>query len=145
VVWNEGGGATGGGVSVQFALPSYQDSARVPASANPGGQAGRGVPDVAGDADPTTGYAIYVGGQTQGVGGTSAVAPLWAGLTLLLNEHLGKAAGFVNPQLYALLGTNAFHQVTSGTNGAYSAGPGWNACCGLGTPEGQNLLSSLSG
>ena len=145
VVWNEGGGATGGGVSVQFALPSYQDSAGVPASANPGGQAGRGVPDVAGDADPTTGYAIYVGGQTQGVGGTSAVAPLWAGLTLLLNEHLGKAAGFVNPQLYALLGTNAFHQVTSGTNGAYSAGPGWNACCGLGTPEGQNLLSSLSG
>jgi kumamolisin len=145
VVWNEGGGATGGGVSVQFPLPSYQGSAGVPVSVNPGGQAGRGVPDVSADADPSTGYAIYVGGQTQGVGGTSAVAPLWAGLTLLLNEHLGKAAGFVNPQLYGLLGTGAFHQVTSGSNGAYSAGPGWNACCGLGTPEGQNLLTSLSG
>jgi len=144
VVWNEGGGATGGGVSVQFPLPSYQSSARVPVSANPGGKAGRGVPDVAGNADPATGYAIYVGGQTQGVGGTSAVAPLWAGLTALLNEHLGKPAGFVNPQLYALLGTSSFHQITSGNNGAYSAGPGWNACCGLGSPEGQNLVTSLS-
>ena len=144
LVWNEGGGATGGGISVQFPLPSYQASAHVPVSANPGGKAGRGVPDVAGDADPATGYAVYVGGQTQGVGGTSAVAPLWAGLTVLLNEHLGKPAGFVNPQLYSLLGSSGFHQVTSGSNGAYSAGPGWNACCGLGTPEGQNLLSSLS-
>lgn len=144
VVWNEGGHATGGGISVQFPLPSYQNSAHVPVSVNPGGTAGRGVPDVAGDADPATGYAVYVGGQTEGVGGTSAVAPLWAGLTVLLNEHLGKHAGFLNPQLYALLGSSAFHQVTSGTNGAYSAGPGWNACCGLGTPEGQNLLTSLS-
>lgn len=145
VVWNEGGGATGGGVSVQFPLPSYQSSAKVPVSANPVGAAGRGVPDVAGDADPATGYAIFVGGQTQTVGGTSAVAPLWAGLTVLLNEHLGKPGGFLNPQLYALLGSSSFHQVTSGSNGAYSAGPGWNPCCGLGTPEGQNLLSSLSG
>lgn len=145
VVWNASGGATGGGVSVQFPLPSYQGSAGVPVSANPGGAAGRGVPDVAGDADPATGYNVYVGGQTQAVGGTSAVAPLWAGLVALLNQHLGKPAGFLNSQLYDLLGTNAFHQITSGTNGAYSAGPGWNPCCGLGSPEGANLLGALSG
>lgn len=144
VVWNQGGGASGGGISVQFPLPAYQDQAKVPVSVNPGGKAGRGVPDVAGDADPSTGYAVYVGGKTQAVGGTSAVAPLWAGLSVLLNEHLGKPAGFLNPQLYGLLGTDAFHQVTSGTNGAYSAAPGWNPCCGLGTPEGRNLLAALS-
>ncbi|MGH7919428.1 MAG: S53 family peptidase [Candidatus Dormibacteraceae bacterium] len=143
-VWNGGGGATGGGVSVQFPLPSYQASAGVPVSANPGGKAGRGVPDVAGDADPDTGYSIYVGGTAQAVGGTSAVAPLWAGLAALLGEALGKPLGFVNPQLYPLIGSTSFHQVLSGSNGAYQAGPGWNACCGLGTPDGANLLAALS-
>ncbi len=143
VVWNSDGRSTGGGVSAQFPLPTYQDAAHVPVSANPGGKPGRGVPDVAGDADPATGYTIFVDGQTQVVGGTSAVAPLWAGLTAVCNQALGHPLGFLNPHLYPLLGTSPFHQVTSGSNGAYHAGPGWNPCCGLGTPDGTHLLTAL--
>lgn len=142
-VWNAEGGATGGGVSAQFPVPGYQDSAHVPVSANPGGARGRGVPDVAGDADPATGYAVVVAGQTRVVGGTSAVAPLWAGLIAVCNRALGRQLGFCNPQLYPLLGSASFHEITSGTNGAYHAGPGWNPCCGLGTPEGTTLLAAL--
>ena len=95
VVWDTpGDGAGGGGVSVQFPLPSYQTDAGVPVSANPGGQAGRGVPDVAGDADPNTGYSMRADGQDTVVGGTSAVAPLWAGLVARLNQALGSPVGF---------------------------------------------------
>jgi kumamolisin len=86
VVWNNGrdGGATGGGVSDVFNLPDYQTNANVPASTNPDGRIGRGVPDVAGNADPATGYQILVDGKWCIIGGTSAVAPLWAGLIALL-------------------------------------------------------------
>ncbi|MFZ0215454.1 MAG: S53 family peptidase, partial [Candidatus Dormiibacterota bacterium] len=142
-VWDAGGGATGGGISAHFPLPSWQASAQVPPSANPGGAAGRGVPDVAGDADPATGYEIYVGGATQTVGGTSAVAPLWAGLVALCNASRGKAVGFLGSLVYPMLGTSAFHDVTTGTNGAYRAGAGWDACTGLGTPDGTALLAGL--
>ena len=98
-VWNDGtsGGAGGGGISDVFAVPAYQASAGVPPSVNPGGHAGRGVPDVCGDADPDTGYTIRVDGQTIPIGGTSAVAPLWAGLVALLNEGLGHSVGFPQP------------------------------------------------
>ncbi|MCU1296389.1 MAG: peptidase, partial [Acidobacteriaceae bacterium] len=100
-VWNElpNEGATGGGISNFFPLPSWQANAHVPASANPGKKVGRGVPDVSGDADPTTGYLTRVDGQADVIGGTSAVAPLWAGLIALVNESLGKPAGFINPLL----------------------------------------------
>ena len=104
---------------------------------------GRGVPDVAGDADPATGYEIYVGGATQTVGGTSAVAPLWAGLVALCNASRGKPVGFLGSLVYPMLGTSAFHDVTTGTNGAYRAGAGWDACTGLGTPDGTALLAGL--
>jgi kumamolisin len=143
-VWNDpGDGATGGGVSARFPVPEYQGSVHVPVSANPGGGRGRGVPDIAGNADPATGYAVVVAGQRQVVGGTSAVAPLWAGLIALFNASLNTAVGFVTPQLYHQCGTSAFHQVTEGDNGAYHAGPGWNPCCGLGTPDGAHLLRAL--
>jgi kumamolisin len=135
-------GATGGGVSVEFALPSYQADARVPDNVDTG-KPGRGVPDVAGNADPQTGYETLVDGSTQVVGGTSAVAPLWAGLVALLNQSLGAPLGFVNPRLYELLGAAGFHDITSGSNGAYSAGPGWDACTGLGSPDGTQLASEL--
>jgi kumamolisin len=145
-VWNaEGDGATGGGISAQFPVPDYQDGADIPASVNPGGAGGRGVPDVAGDADPATGYEIVVAGTIRVVGGTSAVAPLWAGLTAVFNEALGRPVGFINPLLYPLLATASFHQITTGNNGAYRAGPGWNPCCGLGTPDGANMLTALRG
>ena len=146
VVWNDGaaGGAGGGGVSIEFALPSYQDDAKVPDNVNTG-QPGRGVPDVCGDADPDTGYTIEVDGASQTIGGTSAVAPLWAGLTALVNEALGKPVGFFQPQLYAPAARPAFHDITQGDNGAYEAGPGWDACTGLGSPNGALLLQALGG
>jgi kumamolisin len=146
-VWNElasNEGATGGGISDVFPLPSWQASAGVPASANPNHHVGRGVPDVAGDADPTTGYVTLVDGQSGVIGGTSAVAPLWAGLMALINQRLGKPVGFINALLYQNQGKTAdFNDITSGNNGAYSAGPGWDACTGLGSPIGAQVGSVL--
>ena len=144
VVWNDAaqnGGAIGGGVSTVFALPTWQQNANV-SGATKGGS-GRGLPDVAGDAAPATGYSIEVDGQTEVVGGTSAVAPLWAGLIALLNQKLGKPVGFLNPQIYPLLGSTAFRDITQGTNGAYNAGVGWDACTGLGSPVGNILETKL--
>src|SRR5581483_6765925 len=91
-VWNGGrnGGATGGGVSSHFSKPSYQANINVPAPKGTANSNGRGVPDVAGVADPNTGYSILVDGELGVIGGTSAVAPLWAGLVALLNQQLGK-------------------------------------------------------
>jgi kumamolisin len=140
-VWNDGakGGAGGGGFSTQFALPAWQSSAGISGS-------GRGVPDVSGDADPQTGYNVLVDGQSMVIGGTSAVAPLWSGLIALLNQKLGKRLGFVQPALYGMSKTaKGFHDITAGSNGAFSAGPGWDPASGLGSPSGQNLLSGLSG
>ncbi len=152
-VWNDGtsGGATGGGVSAFFPLPSWQANAHVPPSANPGARVGRGVPDVAGDADPATGYQVLVDGQQFAIGGTSAVAPLWAGLLALANHRVSHSAGFINPILYSMPSSdNAFRDITSGNNDPsltgdiYPAGPGWDACTGLGSPIGQNLIDALS-
>lgn len=145
VVWNDlsaGGGATGGGVSTVFPLPSWQANAGVPAAS---GSGGRGVPDVAGDASPETGYNVLVDGQQQVVGGTSAVAPLWAGLLALVNQQRGSAgpAGFVTPTLYAA--PSALRDITSGTNGSFSAKAGWDACTGLGSPQGAAVVQALSG
>ncbi len=143
-VWNDGaqGGATGGGFSNQFPIPSYQSSDHI----TPPAGGGRGVPDVCGDADPDTGYNVLVDGESLVIGGTSAVAPLWSGLIALLNQKLGKPLGFLQPIIYALPETSdAFNDITSGSNGAFSAGPGWDAASGLGSPSGENLLDALSG
>jgi kumamolisin len=146
-VWNELAnqeGATGGGISDVFPLPSYQSGAGVPPSANPNHNVGRGVPDVAGDADPTTGLVTLVDGQSGVIGGTSAVAPLWAGLIALINQSMGRPVGFLNPSLYQQVNEAAdFNDVTSGNNGAYSAVPGWDACTGLGSPKGLEIAESL--
>ncbi len=148
VVWNElpNNGATGGGVSTTFPLPSYQANAKVPPSANPGGSSGRGVPDVAGDADPQTGYQVQVDGSQIVVGGTSAVAPLWAGLVALLNQMIGTPVGHLNPKLYqsVALAAGTFNDITSGDNGDYKAGSGWDACTGWGSPNGTAILKALS-
>lgn len=136
--------ATGGGVSDVFDLPDWQKTADVPPSVNPGGRIGRGVPDVAGNASPETGYRIRVDYFNFVVGGTSAVSPLWSGLVALLNQKLGKPVGFLNPMLYnARAGHAAFHDITSGNNGAYQAGPGWDACTGWGSPIGTALATAL--
>jgi kumamolisin len=156
VVWNETAaneGAGGGGVSDEFALPSWQADAGVPARAGSGSGSGagsgRGVPDVAGNADPATGYQIYSGGKAQVVGGTSAVAPLWAALVSRLAEASGQRFGLIQTLLYTGVAPGTampgFHDITSGNNGAYAAGPGWDACSGLGSPDGTALLSRLQG
>jgi kumamolisin len=147
VVWNDGDGATGGAFSRDFPLPAWQKKAGV------NGHTGRGVPDVAGDADPNTGYRVRVDGQDLIFGGTSAVAPLWAALTCRLAESLGRPLGLLQPALYAgaTPGHTApgFHDITQGNNatagnGDYAAAPGWDACTGLGTPDGTALLNTLS-
>ncbi|HLW48906.1 MAG TPA: S53 family peptidase [bacterium] len=143
VVWNDpGDGATGGGISQQFPLPSWQANAGVPPSPTAGFK-GRGIPDVAGDASPTTGYAVLVDGVSTVIGGTSAVAPLWAALCALINQRKGKPVGHLNPVLYRLAGQGAFHDITQGTNGDYQAGPGWDPCTGLGSPDGTKLMNAL--
>jgi kumamolisin len=150
VVWNEIAnqeGSTGGGVSDFFAKPSYQANANVPASVNPGNFVGRGVPDVSGDADPVSGYDVLVDGQASVIGGTSAVAPLWAGLAACINQLLGKKVGELNTLLYSQVAPVAgtFHDITKGNNGAYSAAAGWDACTGWGSPVGTAIVSALTG
>jgi kumamolisin len=146
VVWNDlpNGGAGGGGVSDMFQLPAWQAQSHVPPSANAGGHVGRGVPDICGDASPRSGYVVRVDGQQAVIGGTSAVAPLWAGLVALMNQHLGHPVGYLNPLIYNLpLVANAFRDITTGSNGAYTAGAGWDACTGLGSPDGAKLMAAL--
>ena len=144
--WNDGPhrGATGGGVSDVFDLPAWQVRANVPASANPGHRVGRGVPDVAADADPDTGYAVRVDGVSTVLGGTSAVAPLWAALIARANQQRGRPLGLVAPALYGpVMGSaGALRDVPTGGNGAYAAGPGWDACTGLGSP-GRRIVEAL--
>ncbi len=145
-VWNDqpSGGATGGGVSNVFPLPAWQTGFGVP---SPSGQTGgRGVPDVSGDADPNTGYNIRVDGENAVFGGTSAVAPLWAALVARMNQQIGKPVGFLNPLIYAqAVEASGFHDVTQGNNGSFSAAQGWDACTGLGSPDGAQLLAALTG
>ena len=144
VVWNGGatGGATGGGVSALFAVPTYQRAIN-PVSANPGRKPGRGVPDVSGNGDPATGYDVLVDGQSIVVGGTSAVAPLWAGLLALVQQRLDAAVGPLLPSMYT--DATTFRDITTGNNGAYRAEAGWDACTGLGSPNGTALLGALAG
>jgi hypothetical protein len=155
-VWNDpdGGnwGTTGGGVSAYFAVPSYQSAAGVPASLNDANQRGRGVPDVAGNANINSGYSgIVLGGSATIGNGTSASAPQWAGLIAVLNAALGVNLGFVNPALYALRGAG-LRDIVPGAgptdnrnNGVagYPAGAGWDACTGWGSPDGEGLLDAL--
>jgi kumamolisin len=140
IVWNDGrgGGATGGGISAVYPMPSWQNNAGGPGT-------GRGVPDVAGNADPRTGYRIRVNGQDGVVGGTSAVAPLWAALVCRLAELGGKPLGLLQMVLYAGAAPGSaqpgLHDITEGSNGAYHAAVGWDPCTGLGTPDGTALGS----
>ena len=161
VVWNDGdptstsqvSGATGGGVSNEFAKPTYQTSVTVPKS--PTGSAGRGVPDVAGDADPASGYLCKLAKVKSlvPIGGTSAVAPLWAGLIALINQRLAtlgkKPVGLINPILYQNPG--AFHDIKQGNNDIdgtlhkYAAAHGWDPCTGMGSPDGTKVMHALGG
>jgi kumamolisin len=135
VVWNDGanGGSTGGGVSSFFPVPPWQEGIKVGNSP----LQRRGVPDISGDADPATGYDIRVDGNNSVIGGTSAVAPLWAGLIARINQAKGNPIGYINPQLYK--NPTALRDITQGNNGGFSATPGWDACTGLGSPDGKRV------
>ena len=144
VVWNDGdqGGASGGGVSAVFALPVWQKGLSVTrVSGGKSALTKRGVPDVAGDASPITGYDVIIDGTQTVVGGTSAVAPLWAGLIARINAAAGKPVGFLNPKLYGA--KTAGHDITQGNNGSFEATAGWDACTGLGSPDGVKVAAAL--
>ncbi|HEX6717274.1 MAG TPA: S53 family peptidase [Pyrinomonadaceae bacterium] len=153
VVWNQWKQyqlASGGGVSELFPLPRYQKNAKVPLRRSDGHSAGRGIPDVAANASSDTGYLIEADDTRMSLGGTSAVAPLWAALVARLNEALGMRVGFLTPLLYRLKTNSAvaIFDITHGYNGssrtrAYHARPGWDACTGLGSPNGEALLQWL--
>jgi kumamolisin len=128
-----GNGATGGGFSRYFARPAWQ-SGLVSGTK-------RGVPDVSADADPNTGYNILVDGQPSTFGGTSAVAPLWAGLAAVCSSKAKKRPSFILPSLYGA--PTAFRDITSGSNGSFSAAAGWDACTGMGSPIGTKILTAI--
>jgi kumamolisin len=153
-VWNDigkaGPRATGGGVSARFPLPDYQKAVRVPQRLG-SNQAGRGIPDIAGNASENSGYTQFIDGRPQPIGGTSAVAPLYAGLIARINANLGHSVGFINPLLYSLA-ASAFRDV-AGSHGpannsfgrviGYPARAGWDACTGLGSAKGVALQNGL--
>jgi kumamolisin len=171
-----GGGATGGGVSYLAGVQTWQANANVPVSVNSDHHQGRGLPDVAGNASPNSGYDLWLYGEaltklkiTSGpgegspfgvVGGTSAVAPLYAALIALINASLGKRVGYLNPTLYGLGSGTVFRDINDGVSNAvswtnddgsvggpslgYSSGPGWDACTGWGGIDGNALVSALT-
>jgi kumamolisin len=148
VVWNDGDGwATGGGVSTYFQIPAWQDGIATDDGTR---LLMRGVPDVAGNADPNTGINVRVNGSNGVSGGTSAVAPQWAALTAIISQRLGRKAGFFLPLLYANSTAAPTNDIVSGNNtvfgvAGYVAKAGWDACTGLGSPDGEKLLSLLAG
>lgn len=138
-VWNDNPGrthgeGTGGGYSTVFPAQAFQIGAPPAPASSPYGK-GRMVPDVAADADPNTGYNIFVHGAPAVVGGTSAVAPLYAGLFAAFGTRLG----FVTPALWK--NQSAFHDITVGNNGFYDAGPGPDPCSGIGSPIGAKIAA----
>jgi kumamolisin len=144
-VWNDGagGGAGGGGISADFPRPAWQaglSAVTMTGHAKP--LTRRGVPDVSGDADPETGYQVRVDGADTVFGGTSAVAPLWAGLIALINAQRGSPVGYLNPLLYAH--PQALNDITQGNNGGFDAAKGWDACTGLGSPKGAAIAAALA-
>ncbi|HZC06399.1 MAG TPA: S53 family peptidase [Ktedonobacterales bacterium] len=154
VVWNSGGGASGGGVSQFYSTPSFQQG--LPQSDQQILHGNRGVPDVAAAADPSTGLAIYYAGQWTLAGGTSAAAPLWAGVMAIADQVAGRPLGYINPALYKIGASSqyqsAFHDVTEGNNNfsgkgvqvqGYSAATGWDPVTGLGSPNSANLIPLL--
>ena len=146
VTWSDNG-ITGGGISDVFDLPHWQRHANIPLSVNPGNRKGRGVPDIAGYAN---GYQIVLGGASSGPWwGTSETAPLYAALIATINAHLHTRVGYLNPFLYSKHAAGAFRDIADGrTNAAgfapgYLSVPGWDACTGLGSIKGKELLKLL--
>jgi kumamolisin len=168
--WNDSSGVTGGGISYLAGPVAWQAGAAVPPSVNPDHHQGRGLPDVAGNASPASGYTLWFYGQPTTspytanlnkpfglIGGTSAVAPLYASLIALINATLNTRVGWLNPTLYDLGGTSVFRDINDGVSNAvswqnadgtigaspgYTSRPGWDACTGWGSIDGSALLTA---
>jgi subtilase family serine protease len=145
--WN---GSAGMPSKNKVPIPSYQKIAGVINPLNRGSKNYRNIPDVAAEAN-TNQYSCYDGGCSGGNGGTSYAAPQWAGLTAMANQQSiaggGKALGFLNPAIYDI-GVGAsypkdLHDITSGSNGRYSAVTGYDLVTGWGSPDGPNLIDAL--
>ncbi len=132
----------GGGDSILFNRPTWQTGAGVPAGAQ------RLVPDVSLVADPGTGALVVLNGAGAQIGGTSLSAPIWAGFCALINEARQRAnkpfLSFLNPLIYPLMGTACFRDITAGSNGAYTAGPGYDRVTGVGVPDVAELIKALT-
>lgn len=146
-VWNtfaNYGQATGGGFSKIFVKPDWQSLDAAPLAPGIVGEQGRGVPDMVGNANPSTGYLLQVHGKTTVIGGTSAIAPLFSALIARINQSLGKPVGYINPLIYTAKNREkAFHDIVSGSNGTYRATAGWDPVSGLGRPIGSGLRDLL--
>jgi kumamolisin len=133
---------SGGGTSIFFDRPAWQKGNGVPDGDK------RLVPDVCLAADPDEGAFLVLNGQVQQIGGTSWSAPMWAGFCALINEARANAQQpplpFLNPLIYPLNGTSCFRDITSGTNGAFGAGPGYDMVTGLGSPNVKELIRALA-
>jgi len=160
--WNDDSGATGGGVSYLVRPQPWQANANVPKSANNDGHSGRGLPDVAGNASGNSGYVLFLYGQRTDqnpmigvpINGTSAVAPLYAALTGLINASVETRIGYLNPTLYALGASSVFRDIHDSVSNSvvifggamspgYTSGLGWDACTGWGSVDGSALLAAL--
>jgi subtilase family serine protease len=151
MAWNADTSASAGGYSALFSRPSYQDG--IPRIGRM-----RGVPDVAADADSSTAMTLtFAGGVLYPAQGTSAATPLWAAVIALADQLAGHHLGFVNPALYAIARSpayhRAFHDVVTGDNSVfwpsrlftgYTAGPGWDPVTGWGSPNAQTLVPLLA-
>jgi kumamolisin len=133
--------ASGGGKSIFFNRPDWQKGAGIPVGSE------RLVPDVSLVADPNTGAFLVFQGQDVQIGGTSWSAPVWAGFCALINEarvSSGKGAlPFLNPLIYPLIGSSSFRDIDTGSNGAFTAGPGYDMVTGIGVPSVRQLIAAL--
>jgi len=140
--WFSDSGGSGGGVSQQFGRPAWQVGEGVPSGSQ------RLVPDVAAAADPNDGAYLVYNGTAYAVGGTSWSSPTWAGYCALFNQARIAAGlgpiGLLNPRIYPLEGSSCFQDIVTGNNGDYFAGPGYDECTGLGTPNIGVLVKALS-
>jgi kumamolisin len=134
IAWQKGKNASGGGFSDYFDPPSFQSGIVFVDH--------RGIPDVSANADLDTGYNVRINGADTVRGGTSAAAPLWAGLIALVNEKLGKRVGFANDRFYRNRAT-AFNDIAQGGNGRWTAVNGWDPVTGLGSPIGGKIVDAL--
>lgn len=156
-IWNEssisGGGAGGGGISQLYLPPAFQtDNVTLPNNLN-GGQQGRGIPDIAANASPSSGVGIFVNGTVFTIGGTSSACPLMAAMSALINVDSGQHCGDLNALLYYNPSANLYRDINSQNGGwpdngwggvtGYPCGPGWDACTGLGVPIAKNISAAL--